>query len=201
VIGIGLGLWMLCALLIGAARQIGHEQATEKMPLPAADGAWQGLKFYDMDTEAIHAALMQRPDLTEFTDAGTPGSYYLTVSRRDAEALAIVLFASPDFYSLSRNWFVPDSPPLMRVGDVILALGTPDQVQLAGSGIGLRYTARNLEVLVDATSAPGYRKILRAGDTVLSLMVGNPLYAYSFLGQSGLVPAAWEGFGLYDFQQ
>ncbi|WP_119068750.1 hypothetical protein [Aggregatilinea lenta] len=197
-------LLVVCALAAVAAHVTGTQIPSRAFPLPTTDTCWQRICFFDFaDSGAVIAALDADPDLAAHSVglvmAGYPGGYTTiraTYAPGGASPLPVLVYWSDFAYHFTVDWHL--QRPLMRLGDVIAALGPPSRVNFVSDKLVLRYDDRYLRVFVLPTAAADGWGVLPT-DAVVTVEMTNPdasLKPFD-LAQPGSQP--WHGFGRYTF--
>ncbi len=193
-------------LLIGGVRWIGHWTGPDVVPLPSADGCWQGVCPFQLPPNALVSALNAVPGVV-------PGSvqFYPNVNATGAaqaiafmfqpdraRARALVLIPGTDRASIERDW--RSEAAMMRLGDLIVSLGTPHTVQLSNYQVWLTYGGQRISLTVYPSKSNGIDRVrLSPRDFVVQMVIWNPDYP----AETGTVyyplPQQWQGFTLYKF--
>ncbi len=197
-------LIVLATIGIALAHEIGHRRRVDTVPIPAADGCWQGACFFDMAESNIPLALGTHPDVAKFNGVGVVSRYFFDVAHSIAPeqrpTTGVVLsFAAPEWYVMAWDWSVLHNPALMRAGDAILALGPPDWVSISPNGTECHYVDRHLVIVVDPVHFRGNMAHVMPDSAVTYFMVANPRLLDETWTDSSL-GVAWHGFGTYIFE-
>ncbi|MBN1202995.1 MAG: hypothetical protein JXJ20_14185 [Anaerolineae bacterium] len=206
---IGVTVFCVLALVIVGARWIGTYQDTTPLPLPSADGCWQGMCPLGMDALAVLTALNRHPDVV-------PGSAHFPVERwvglqasiafdyapGGAEPQPLAIGLVTDAYYVMRPGRYEDALPLMLLGDIVQALGPPDAISVhpQAAQVELVYPARALSVYVHPENMAWNRASVLPSDPVINLVVSradDPREQWPVLYPP---TSAWRGFGKYWLQ-
>jgi hypothetical protein len=199
--------WLILAVLVVGVRWLGQQIGAETFPLPAANGCWQELCFFNMEVRAVPDALNAQPGVVDGSARFANGLYgqggllvefaYMPPGNAPRHVL---LSLTAESYDLARDWRRMDGPSLLRLGDVIQVLGAPDYVQLGGDALVLAYAARGLQI-VAAPSGMGMTWARLAPSTpVTSLFVVDQQAVRAWETRHIYPPVkAWQGFGLYRY--
>jgi hypothetical protein len=197
-------LLVACVLAAAAARITGTRVPSHAFPLPSSDTCWQRICFFDFpDASAVIAALDADPDLAAHSVglvmAGYPGGYTTiraTYAPDGATPLPVLVYWSDFAYHFTVDWHLQQ--PLLRLGDVIAALGPPSRVSVISDKLVLRYNDHSLRVFV-IPSAAGAQWMTLPTDAVVTVEVTNRSASLKpfDLAEPGSQP--WHGFGQYEF--
>ncbi len=197
---------VVCALLIGGARWIGHWAAPDVVPLPTSDGCWLDVCPFRLPlgafTDALDAAPGVVPGSAQFIpDEYATGADQVVAYRYAPDHAApqsLVLLPGTDRYVIERDW--RSAAAMMRLGDLVAAFGPPERVRLSPPDVLLDYDARHLSVAIYPRATAYYDWVrLTPRDFVVRFSVTNPDHAAGSDVVYYPPSRRWQGFSLYRF--
>ncbi len=196
-------LFVVCGLAAGVGRQIGLHRPAPGFPLPGRDGCWHAICFFTLpDADAALAVLRDAPGLAASSTLvvrGYPGGYSIIqtgYTPPGGDSMPVLVYWSYHSYHITADWHARDRR-LMRLGDVIVALGAPQAVYYLPDKVVLAYPERGLRVFVTPARAGHGWADLRPADAVITLDITNPQVAVRPIQVGGAAGQAWRGFGRY----
>ncbi len=204
LINLVLGLWIIVLAALCVARSIGQRDTWDSvLPLPDANGCWYGTCFTAVRQLDLRDTLVQHPLITQIGPQAGPSAYRVVV-RLNAEtpAQGLVIQASPEGFTLSWDWAVPENPALMTLGDLVRTYGPPDRVDLGRQqGPTLWYVDHNASVAVGAAqSGYGWARFA-PHDPVTRINGYEPTFTdetfTATARDEAITTHAWHGFGTY----
>jgi hypothetical protein len=151
------GLFLILLLVVSGLRWLIQRGAYRTFPLPTQDGRWSGISFWDWNSQnwqSVQDRLEASPNILSGSVERQRVTYgqafaftYLVRGRPQPMAVTVEtvpLRLSVDYYVLEAGWRGEERVPLLRLDDLIAAIGPPDQLGAMGHTVILAYSTRQL---------------------------------------------------------
>jgi hypothetical protein len=201
-------LLLFLLLLASGLRWLTQRGAYKTFPLPDQDGRWSGISFWDwkyLNTQSIQDKLETSPNILpgsveqQRVTLGQAFAFTYVVRGRPQPVTVTISWPLVEYYVLEAGWRSMERVPLLRLDDLIVALGPPDQLGPMGHTAILAYRTRQLYAeIVPAESDQGRMVRLMPEDSVTRLWVIKPDTVARTL-RFDLPWHTWAGFTAYQF--
>jgi hypothetical protein len=206
------GLFLILLLVVSGLRWLTQRGAYKTFPLPAQNGQWSGISFWDwtsQNSQPIKDRLEASPNILPGSVERQRVTYgqafvfmYLVRGRPQPVAVTVEMVPwqlSVEYYVLEAGWRGNERVPLLRLDDLIAAFGPPNLLGRMGHTVVLTYPTRQLYAeIVPAESDQGGLVRLMPEDSVTRVWVTKPDTEVKTL-RFDLPWQTWAGFTAYQF--
>jgi hypothetical protein len=206
------GLLLFLLLVMSGLRWLTQRGAYKTFPLPDQNGQWSGIGFWDwtsQNSQSVQDRLEASPNVLSGSVERQRVTYgqgfaftYLVRGRPQPVTVTVETVPSRlsvGYYVLEAGWCGQERVSLVRLEDLIAALGPPDRLGRMGNTIILTYSTRQLYAeIVPAESDQGGPVRLTPEDSVTRVWVTKPDTEVKTL-IFDLQWQMWAGFTAYQF--